>query len=49
MDTDDIVAKCFDMDWDYGKVFKIIKNEQQLEQTKQFFKERYRFIKNTYK
>lgn len=44
-DNDEIIDKCFEIDWDYGKVFKIIKKEDQLEQTKIYFKERYKYIK----
>lgn len=48
-DTDEVINNCFEFDWNHSRVHKVIKNEEQLEQTKQFFKERYRFLRNSYK
>ena len=40
---------CFEYDWECGKVSKLIKDAEQLAKTKEFFRERYKFIMNTYK
>jgi hypothetical protein len=49
MDDAELVNLCFEYDWECGKVSKIIKDPEQLSGTKEFFRERYKFIKDTYK
>jgi len=45
----ELIAMCFEYDWECGKVSKLIKDAEQLAKTKEFFRERYKFIMNTYK
>ncbi|KAL4456118.1 hypothetical protein ABPG74_014079 [Tetrahymena malaccensis] len=49
MDDEELLRKCFDFDWDYGKIPKLIKNDDQLKQVKEFFRSHYREIKDCYK
>lgn len=48
-DDDEILKKCFEFDWDYGKIPKLVKKEEELEQIKNFFRNNYRAIKDCYK
>lgn len=48
-DDAELINLCFEYDWECSKVSKIIKDEQQLLKTKEFFRERYKFLKDTYK
>lgn len=48
-DNDDMLANCFEFDWNNSRIHKVIKNEEELAKCKEFFKERYKYFKNTYK
>ena len=48
-DDAELVNLCFEYDWDSGKIPKIVKDEKQVQQIKEFFRERYKKIKDTYK
>jgi hypothetical protein len=49
MDDAELINLCFEYDFECSKVTKIIKDPEQLASTKEFFRERYKFIKDTYK
>lgn len=49
MDDAELINLCFEYDWECSKVPKIIKDPDQLSKAKEFFRERYKFIKDTYK
>ena len=48
-DDAELINLCFEYDWECGKVPKIIKDADQLNDTKEFFREKYKYIKDTYK
>lgn len=48
-DEAELVNLCFNYDWECSKVQKIIKDQKQLSEVKEFFRIRYKFIKDTYK
>jgi len=33
-DNDDLVTKCFEFDWEAGKIPRLVKKEEELEQVK---------------
>lgn len=33
-DTEQLLSKCFEFDWEHSRVSKVIKNEEELEKTK---------------
>lgn len=48
-DDEDFIKKCFKFDWEYGKIPKLVKKEEELNQVKDFFESNYRRIKDCYK
>ena len=44
-----MVNLCLEYDWECGKIPKIIKNPEEILKVKEFFRERYKLIKDTYK
>ncbi len=48
-DDEELIKKCFEQDWSVGKINKIIKKEDELEQVREYLKSQYKFIKDTYK
>lgn len=48
-DDEELIKKCFDYDWSVGKINKIIKKEDELEQAREYLKSQYKYIKETYK
>ena len=48
-DDAELINLCFEYDWECGKIPKIIKDEKQVSQVKEFFRERYKQIKDVYK
>lgn len=48
-DTDEFLKKCFEADWAHTKCVKFIKNEEDLNATKQILKFNYKLLKDIYK
>ena len=48
-DDAELVNLCFNYDWECSKMTKIIKDPIELSQIKDFFRSRYKLIKDTYK
>lgn len=48
-DTDGLLKKCFEYDWDHTKIPKIIKNHEELEKVKNYLKSKYKCIREVYK
>lgn len=48
-DDSDLINKCFEYDWSYCKIPKIIKNEDELHKIKNYLKSIYKPIRETYK
>lgn len=48
-DDAELINLCFNYDWECGKISKIIKDPVQLSMVKNFFRARYKFIKDSYK
>ncbi|EGR32874.1 leucine rich repeat protein [Ichthyophthirius multifiliis] len=48
-DNEDIIKRCFEFDWKYGKIGKIVRNEEDEQEVANFFSQRYAQIKNFYK
>lgn len=48
-DTDKLLQECFEFDWNLSRVHKVVKDQEELEKVKDFFRERYQYFRNTYK
>ena len=48
-DDKDVLEACFEFDWENTKIFKIVKNSDELNQVKDFLKENYKAFRETYK
>jgi hypothetical protein len=48
-DSEEILDKCFEYDWGYSKVHKLVKNEEELPVVKRVFKQNYSKLKEIYK
>jgi hypothetical protein len=48
-DDAELINMCFEYDWDCSKVPKIVKTDDELRAVKEFFRIRYKFVKDTYK
>ncbi|KAL4510557.1 hypothetical protein ABPG72_004711 [Tetrahymena utriculariae] len=49
-DDDQLITKCFEFDWEYCKIPRIIKNKpEDLQKVKDFLQQKYKYIKDTYK
>ena len=44
-----MIDSCFERDWGYSKISKMVKNKKQLAQIKEFLRLRYKAIKDFYK
>ena len=48
-DTDDLIKKCFEFDWNNNKIAKFIKNDSDRENIKNILRDNYRNLKNCYR
>lgn len=48
-DTDVLLLNCFEFDWSNTKIEKLVKDESEIEITKEFLKSHYKCIRETYK
>jgi len=50
-DDEDLLNKCFDFDWENGKMKdpRMIKKEEEIPAVKEFFRSKYKYFKDTYK
>jgi hypothetical protein len=43
------LVKCFDFDWQFTKIEKLIKNEEQINLCKTFLRKNYKYVREAYK
>ena len=48
-EKENLTKKCFEFDWSYGKYQNFIKDEEDLEKTKEVLWQHYKIMKNCYK
>lgn len=48
-DDEDTLRRCFEFDWDYGKIPRLIKRDDDLALVKEFFRHNYKALKDAYK
>ena len=48
-DSDALLQKCFEYDWSFCKIPKIIKNKEELAKVKEYLQSKYKYIRETYK